>query len=210
MAANTQTTNGNGDGNTLPKEDLIEVRETNEPAAIISADDYFKVLQRPNTRPAFWKFADVKKKLDELGEDPLREAERRFATTINTDNGEDLVGASPFIFLGWLLVHPGEHIPPHRHNSVAIYHVLQGNGYTVVEDEKYYWERGDTLSCPAWHYHEHFAEGDEDTLMYVIQDMPMLAASRTLFWEEPMGQEHIRQMVKGTSPSWSATRTDAE
>jgi gentisate 1,2-dioxygenase len=186
-----------------------EIRESNEPAGVLTADEYFKVVQKHNTRPALWKFGDVLDVLNKLGEDPLREAERRFCTTVNTDCG-DLVGATPFLFLGWQLIHPGEHVPPHRHNSFAIYHILQGRGYTIVEGDTYYWERGDTLSCPAWATHEHIAEGDEDTLMYVVQDMPMLAASRTLFWEEPLGPENIRQMVTGTSPSWSATRTDVD
>lgn len=129
---------------------------------------------------------------------------------MNIDTG-DLTGAAPFIFLGWQLIHPGEEVPPHRHNSVAIYHILAGGGYTAVQSRggswaKYHWEKGDTLACPAWAYHAHYAEGDEDTLMYVVQDMPMLAANRTLFWEEPLGQENIRHMVTGTSSSWSVTR----
>jgi gentisate 1,2-dioxygenase len=193
---------------TAQTEAMTSIRETNEVGAILTADEYFKVLRKKDTRAAFWKFEDVRAKLDELGKDPLREAERRFVTTVNSDT-EELTGASPFLFIGWQLIHPGEHVPAHRHNSVAIYHILQGEGYTVVEDEKYHWEKGDTLACPAWHYHEHFAEGDEDTLMYVVQDMPMLAAGRMLFWEEPEGKENIRQMVVGSSKSWSVTRKDA-
>lgn len=190
-------------------ESLPEVTETNGHAKVLTSDEYFKVVRHKNTRPALWKFDDVMKVLDKLGEDPLIEAERRFCTTVNEDNG-DLVGAAPFCFLGWQLIHPGEHVPPHRHNSFAVYHILQGKGYTVVEGEKYRWEKGDTLSCPAWATHEHVAEGDEPTLMYVVQDMPMLAANRTLFWEEPIGPGNARHMVEGTSPSWSVTREDAD
>lgn len=190
--------------------DIPSVRESNGVATVLSADDYFKVIRKQDTRPAFWKFSDVMKTLDRLAQEPLREAERRFCTTINSDTGE-LMGATPFIFLGWQLIHPGEVVRPHRHSSVAVYHMLQGRGYTVVQEagstwSKFHWEKGDTLACPAWAYHAHYAEGDEDTLMYVVQDMPMLAANRTLFWEEPLGQEHIRHMVVGTSPSWSVTR----
>ena len=38
---------------------------------------------------------------------------------VNEDHG-DLAGASPGIFIGIQLIHPGEHVPNHRHNSVAI------------------------------------------------------------------------------------------
>jgi gentisate 1,2-dioxygenase len=184
--------------------------ETNEVAAVLTADQYFQHVRKQDVRPAFWKFSDVMATLDQLAAEPLREAERRFCTTVNTDTG-DLVGAAPFIFIGWQLIHPGEEVPPHRHSSLAIYHILRGKGSTVVQEAggdwvRYHWEPGDTLACPAWAYHAHYAEGDEDTLMYVVQDMPMLAASRTLMWEEPMGQENVRHMVTGTSPSWSVTR----
>jgi len=190
-------------------EEMPVINESNEVAKVLTADEYFKVVRHKDTRAAFWKFGDVMGKLEELGKDPLREAERRFVTTVNSD-AEETNGATPFIFIGRQLIHPGERVPAHRHNSFAIYHILQGTGYTVVEGERYNWEKGDTLACPAWHYHEHFGEGDEDTLMYVVQDMPMLAVSRTLFWEEPEGKENIRQMVIGTSDSWSVTRENGD
>lgn len=194
-------------------ESMPRVVNSNEVATVMTSDEYFSVVRKRDIRPAFWKFADVKTVLDKMADEPLREAERRFCTTVNSDTG-DLVGATPSIFIGWQLIHPGEVIRPHRHNSVAIYHMLSGSGYTSVQSTgdtwaKYYWEKGDTLACPAWAYHAHYAEGDEDTLMFVVQDMPTLAATRTLFWEEPLGQENIRHMVVGTSPSWSVTREDA-
>lgn len=185
-------------------------RETNEVATVLTADEYLKVLRKPDIRPAFWKFSDIRKTLDMLAQDPLREAERRFASPVNLDTGE-LSGATPFAFVGFQLIHPGEVVEPHRHNSMAIYLILEGKGHTVVQEAgnewvKYHWEKGDVLACPSWTYHAHHPEGDEDTLMYVVQDMPMLAAMRTLFWEEPLGQENVRHMVTGASSSWSVTR----
>lgn len=193
-------------------DDIPSVTETNENAVIYGPMEYFKALNRPNTRPAFWKWRDVKAKLDELAKEPLIEAERRFCITVNADT-EELVGTTPFNFIGWQVIHPGEEIPPHRHSSFAIYHILQGEGYTTVQEtggewKKYHWEKGDTLTCPAWAYHAHYALGDEDTIQYVVQDAPMMAAARLLFWEEPMGIENFRQLVEGTSRSWSTTRKD--
>ena len=108
----------------VSKAEMPSVRETNEVGAILTADDYFKVVRKVNTRPAFWKWKDVKGTLDRLGEDPIREAERRFCTLVNSDT-EELTGASPFIFIGIQLIHAGELVPTHRHSSVAIYHILQ-------------------------------------------------------------------------------------
>lgn len=42
--------------------------------------------------------------------------------------------------------------------------------------------------------------------MYVCQDMPDMAAKRTLFFEEPEEIENTRHRVQGTGSSWSATR----
>ncbi|MCZ6603770.1 MAG: cupin domain-containing protein [Alphaproteobacteria bacterium] len=177
---------------------------------VITADEYFKRVRHTAVRGCKWDGDEMLSALEELGKDPLRHAERRFVALINEDHG-DLAGASPGIFIGIQLIHPGELVPNHRHNSVAIYHYLQGTGVTTVEGVPYAYKRGDTIVCPAWSYHSHEANGDEDTVMYVTQDMPEMAAKRTLFFEEPEGIENTRHMVQGTSESWSATRDpDAE
>lgn len=179
-------------------------------ARVISADEYFQRVRHTAVRGCKWPAEEWQELLGELGKDPIRHAERRFISLINEDHG-DLAGASPGIFIGIQMIHPGEVVPNHRHNSVAIYHYLQGTGFTTVEGVKYSFKKGDTIVCPAWAYHEHEATGDEDTIMYVAQDMPDMAAKRTLFFEEPMGLENVRHMVQGTSKSWSATRDpDAE
>jgi gentisate 1,2-dioxygenase len=174
-------------------------------ARVATSDEYFKRVRHPAVRGAKWAAEDVFDVLNELGKDPIRHAERRFVSLINEDHGE-LAGAAPGIFIGVQLIHPGELVPNHRHNSVAIYHYLQGEGTTTVDGVSYSYKRGDTIVCPAWAYHEHRATGNEDTIMYVAQDMPEMAAKRTLFFEEPQGIENVRHMVQGTSESWSATR----
>jgi gentisate 1,2-dioxygenase len=174
-------------------------------ARVATSDEYFKRVRHKPVRGARWAGEDVMATLDELGKDPIRHAERRFVTLINEDHAE-LAGAAPGLFIGVQLIHPGEHVPNHRHNSVAIYHYLQGAGYTTVDGVPYPYKRGDTIVCPAWAYHEHKAHGTEDTIMYVVQDMPEMAAKRTLFFEEPAGVENVRHLVQGTSASWSATR----
>ncbi|MCY3828995.1 MAG: cupin domain-containing protein [Rhodospirillaceae bacterium] len=181
-------------------------------ARVITADEYFQRVRHGAVRGCKWDGDEMLGLLEELGKDPIRHAERRFVALVNEDHG-DLAGAAPGIFIGIQLIHPGELVPNHRHNSVAIYHYLQGRGWTTVEGVRYPYKRGDTIVCPAWAYHEHHAdpEHDEDTIMYVAQDMPEMAAKRTLFFEEPQGLENVRHMVQGTSKSWSATRDpDAE
>ena len=130
---------------------------------------------------------------------------RRFVSLINDDHG-DLAGASLGISIGIQLIHPGELVANHRHNSVAVYHYFQSTGFTAVDGTRYSYRKGDTIVCPPWAYHEHQATGDEDTIMYVCQDMTEMAAKRTLLLEEPVGVQNLRHMVQGTGESWSATR----
>ncbi|MEE2996676.1 MAG: cupin domain-containing protein [Pseudomonadota bacterium] len=199
---NIQSTD-NGAG--FPKPD-----PNSENARAITADEYFQRVRHNHVRGCKWDGDDWKELLEELGRDPIRHAERRFVALVNEDHSE-LSGASPGTFIGIQMIHPGEHVPNHRHNSVAIYHYLQGVGATTVEGTRYEFKAGDTIVCPAWAYHEHEAAGEEDVIMYVVQDMPEMAAKRTLFFEEPVGVENVRHMVQGTSKSWSATRDpDAE
>jgi gentisate 1,2-dioxygenase len=177
----------------------------NGPARVITADEYFQRVRHTGIRGCKWGGDEMLGLLNKLGEDPIRHAERRFVALVNEDHG-DLAGAGPGIFIGIQLIHPGEVVPNHRHNSVAIYHYLQGTGWTTVEGVRFPYKKGDTIVCPPWAYHEHEASGTEDTIMYVTQDMPDMAAKRTLFFEEPQGIENVRHMVQGTSKSWSATR----
>ena len=99
-------------------------------ARTISADEYFQRMRHTPVRACRWPVKDWQDQLEELGKDPIRHAERRFVSLVNEDHGE-LAGASPGIFIGIQLIHPGEVVPHHRHNSVAIYHYLQGTGVTT-------------------------------------------------------------------------------
>lgn len=164
-------------------------------ARLLSDDEYYPALNPRNIRPAKWAWKDVEPRLAALMRDPLKRADRRFVSLVNGDTPADNPGALPGIFIGIQGINPGEHIKPHRHNSFAIYHIVRGRGYSVVEGERIDWTQGDTFVCPAWAYHEHFNDGAEPAIQYVIQDMVGRAYERNLMWEEPQG--HFGHMVKG-------------
>ena len=164
-------------------------------AVLMTDDEYYPALNPVNVRPAKWSWADVHPKLQKLMEDPLKRADRRFLALVNGDTPADNPGALPGIFIGIQGINPGEHIKPHRHNSFAIYHIMTGKGHSLVEGHRIEWQRGDTFVCPAWAYHEHFNDGTEEAIQYVIQDMVGRAYERNLMWEEPEG--HFGHMVKG-------------
>jgi gentisate 1,2-dioxygenase len=171
--------------------------EQMEWAKLMTDDEYYPKLTKENVRPAKWSWKDVYPKLQELSKDPLKRADRRFVALVNTDTG-DASGALPSVFVGIQIINPGEHIEPHRHNSYAVYHILKGKGYSVVNDMKIEWEAGDTFACASWAYHERFNNGDEEAIMYVFQDMVARAHERNLIWEEPVG--NVGHVVKGFVP----------
>ena len=124
---------------------------------------------------------------------------------VNNDT-EEMMSTAPGALIGMTILNPGEGLKPHRHNSFAIYHVLQGKGFDVMQDEddgeptKIEWQKGDTFLCPAWVYHQHVNDGDEQAIILTVQDFPLLAAQRSLLFEEPRGIENIKQVSKKFVP----------
>jgi len=84
---------------------------------------------------------------------------------------------------------PGETTAPHRHTSSTIYHVVQGEGVTVVGDKKgaakdLAWGAHDCFFVPSWNWH-HFKNGSnkEPAIIFSVTDRPVLE-SLGLFREE--------------------------
>lgn len=174
--------------------DKVPVKDDTPWAKYMTDDEYYPYLIKKNVRPAMWRWRDLKPQLDAVAKDPLRRADRRFVSLVNEDTG-DAGGALPSTFIGIQIFNPGEHIMPHRHSSFAIYHIVQGTGYSILDGEKFEWEKGDTFVCPPMALHEHINTGDEEAIQYVIQDMPARAMERNLIWEEPEGR--VFHMVEG-------------
>lgn len=168
-----------------------------ECALFMTDDEYYPFLVKKNLRPAIWRWEDLEPRLEEVLKDPLRRADRRFIALVNADTGE-AGGVFPSIFLGIQTFAPGEHIVAHRHNSYALYHIVQGEGYSVLDGQRFDWKRGDTFGCPPMASHEHINTGTEPAIQYVIQDMPARAMDRNLIWEEPIGRSF--HMVEGKVP----------
>ncbi|MEO1658949.1 MAG: cupin domain-containing protein [Pseudomonadota bacterium] len=185
-----------------PNPPFEEVVDATPNAKFMTDDEYYPFLVKKNVRPGMWRWDDLQPRLAEVAKDPLRRADRRFISLVNEDTGE-AGGALPSVFIGIQTFAPGEHIVPHRHNSYAVYHILQGKGYSILDGKKFNWVKGDTLVCPAWAYHEHINDGDEQVIQFVFQDMPARAMERNLIWEEP--KDNTFHMVEGNVPHSDTT-----
>lgn len=83
------------------------------------------------------------------------------------------------------LLRPGEHTQAHRHTGSAVYHVVQGEGFTIIDGQRFNWRKGDILAMPPWALHEHGnASASADAVLFSIQDLPVLQALGLYYEEE--------------------------
>lgn len=68
----------------------------------------------------------------------------------------------------------GEHSGKHRHNNEAIIHVLRGRGYSIIEDNRYDWEEGDSLTVPPMSWHQHFNPTNEPARLLGTTNVPFM------------------------------------
>ncbi|GAB7386399.1 gentisate 1,2-dioxygenase [Bacillaceae bacterium] len=95
------------------------------------------------------------------------------------------------------LLTPGMHTKAHRHVHSAVYHVLEGSGYTVIDGVKYEWSKGDFLALPPWCWHEHVNTGEHDAYLFSFNDRPvltMLALEREEAFAENGGQQTVQDV----------------
>lgn len=122
--------------------------------------------------PVFgYKFARVKYLLDEMKESEKDPFDGYAVEYINPTTG-----GSADSRIGTMMqkLKPGQQTKAHRHVHSAIYHVLEGTGYTVIDGQKFEWEKGDFFILPPWSYHEHVNTGSQDAFLFSFNDKPVM------------------------------------
>ncbi len=62
-----------------------------------------------------------------------------------------------------------------RHTYETILYVLEGKGYSVVEDQRVDWEAGDAVYIPVWAWHHHVnLDSDRPAKYIACENAPML------------------------------------
>lgn len=111
---------------------------------------------------------------------------------INPANGQS---ADPRIGSVMQKLSPHMHTKAHRHVSSAVYHVVAGSGYTVIDGVRFDWEKGDFLALPAWTWHEHVnTSADKEAVLFSINDAPLmelLDLQRTESYAENEGNQAV-------------------
>jgi gentisate 1,2-dioxygenase len=71
---------------------------------------------------------------------------------------------------------------PYRTTANNIYAVVQGEGESTVDGERFEWQRGDVIAAPAWRPHWHEATGD--AILFRVTDEPVM--QRFGWWREEL------------------------
>jgi gentisate 1,2-dioxygenase len=94
------------------------------------------------------------------------------------------------------LIRPGIHTRAHRHTTSAVYHVFEGEGYSIIDGKRFDWERGDLFVVPSWSWHEFGNDTSQEAILFSIQDNPVIK-SLALFREEAYEENAGHQPITG-------------
>jgi gentisate 1,2-dioxygenase len=96
------------------------------------------------------------------------------------------------------MLRPNERTKAHRHTGSAVYHVVKGQGETIIDGQKFSWREGDIIALPPWSLHEHVnCSPTDDGVLFSIQDAPVLNALG-LFYEEELSENGGHQQITST------------
>lgn len=178
---------------------------------IVDIDSYVDRLLQPDIRPAKWSGEDIRKAMGNFTAENRRHADQRRGVTLCNNDLQGSAGASPGISISFQPILPGERLEFHRHNYVALYYWIEGEGYTCNDDDgidrpetRVTWKAGDVTTSPAWVNHAHVCTSEEPAFQMAIHDFPELCYKRAMLSEDPDGHQYLRHMVKGVVPSFNA------
>ena len=64
----------------------------------------------------------------------------------------------------------------HHETSSAVYHMVEGAGFTERDGACYEWSPGDFFAIPPRALHAHGNPGGAPAILYSVQDVPLLRA----------------------------------
>ena len=98
----------------------------------------------------------------------------------------------------WIqLLRPGVRTRTHRQTSSSVYVAFEGSGESIINGQRFAWEKGDMFVIPPWTWHEHANPTPGDAILFSIHDTPVLDALG-LYREEAYSGADGHQRVTGT------------
>lgn len=130
---------------------------------------------------------------------PGDEVERQIELLYQVGRGEDIAGSAlifsserqasirnvlPTLTVAMNSLPPGKSQRPHRHNSVAVTLVIQGEGcYSSVDGRRKDWSQWATTITPATSVHSHHNAGSKMAMFLIVQDGGIYYFTRALGFE---------------------------
>jgi gentisate 1,2-dioxygenase len=132
------------------------------------------IEQAAGKTPGFrYAWRETERALETLGEKPGDPYEGILLEYANPLTG----GATlPTLSCGIQMLRPGEKTKSHRHTHSSIYHIFRGRGATIVDNVRYEWGAGDSISVPLWRYHRHENLSAQPAILFVMNNKPLLSA----------------------------------
>ncbi len=137
--------------------------------------------------------------LTEVVHYPADEIERQIALIHRFGSDSDVAGSAlifssdmqeasrnvlPTLTLAMNTLPPGVTQRPHRHNSVAVLLVIQGeNCFSRIDSERKDWAPWATTITPPMSVHSHHNEGDKRAMFLIVQDGGLFYHARTMGFE---------------------------
>lgn len=177
----------------MAQQDPEEVEIASEAYEAAGISTYSEIQEKAYTAygPAVWRYDDWMEKLhEEKGTDDTDRLGSTICSLRHLDLDPDIPPmVTPEMSIGVQTIPPGGHAGRHRHNSSATNLVIQGEGYSIVEspeggEEKIEYGQHDTFLVPGWYWHEHYNTGEEELILYTMQNRPILGYLRSLIWQE--------------------------
>lgn len=69
---------------------------------------------------------------------------------------------------------PGQSTNRHRHTYETILYVLEGEGFSVIEDHRIDWRAGDAVYIPVWAWHHHTSTSDGACRYLACENTPLM------------------------------------
>jgi gentisate 1,2-dioxygenase len=118
-----------------------------------------------------YRWSEVASALKSLGEKPGDPYDGILLHYVNPLSGGPTL---PTLSCSIQMLRAGEKTRSHRHTSTEVYHVFRGKGATVVGEDRYEWEAGDSFVLPFWRFHRHENLSDREAILFVMADRPVM------------------------------------
>lgn len=159
-----------------------------------SNDDVLEIAsyigQRPEPlapRPFILRWKKLAPLLDALSRSTKGEggtAGGRVVSLLNRTTGP-WKGSTTTMLAELRVLSPKQRTKPHRHSMAAVQYVVEGRGESLIDGERFQWEKGDVLAYPAWSVHE-LANTEESPLVLMnVLDAPLVEGMGFLEVEGP-------------------------